>query len=307
MIGIRLGIPGPLSADLHRLNSPPHMPGWNNIDIWETLQAAFNKPLYIDNDANMGALGESRGGAGRGSSDMAYVKIGTGIGAGLILNGRIYRGHRGSAGELGHITIDENGPFCVCGNRGCLETLAAAHAIVADAQHGVSLAHKLDAHDMVSHPHVEKESQNLQGAERRQLIVSATTSAVSMLSNRSTIDIADVIEAAQHGDAASSAALEHAGERIGRALAGLVNLFNPEVIVIDGGVARAGDLLLTPLKRVASSTSLPAAWNGARILPGSLAGAAIALGAAITVLDAAFGTPSFSPTMTAQKHRDVVM
>jgi len=108
IVGIGVGIPGPLSANLHRLISPPHMPGWDNIDIWESLQAAFNKPLYIDNDANMGALAENRLGAGRGSADMAYVKIGTGIGGGLIINGHIYRGHQGSAGELGHLTIDEN-------------------------------------------------------------------------------------------------------------------------------------------------------------------------------------------------------
>lgn len=123
--GIGLGIPGPLSADLHCLSSPSHMPGWDNIDIWESLQEAFHKPLCIDNDANIGALSESRCGAGRGSAGMAYVKIGTGIGNGLIINGRIYRGHQGCTGELGHLTIDEDGPMCACGNRGCLETLAA--------------------------------------------------------------------------------------------------------------------------------------------------------------------------------------
>lgn len=126
--GIGLGIPDPLSGDLHRLSSPPHMPGWDDVDIWAQLYAAFRKPLYIDNDANMGTLGESR--------------CGTGIGGGLILNGRIYRGHQGSAGELGHLMIDENGPRCVCGGRGCLETLAGARAIMADAEQGLSLARK---------------------------------------------------------------------------------------------------------------------------------------------------------------------
>lgn len=267
--GIGLGIPGPLSADLHRLSSPPHMPGWDNIDIWESLQAAFNKPLYIDNDANMGALGESRCGAGRGNADMAYVKIGTGIGAGLIINGRIYRGHQGSAGELGHLTIDENGPVCVCGNRGCLETLAAAPAIVVDARQGISLARKLASAE-------------------------GPPAGAPLLGRRVYVDIADVVEAAQHGDAASIAALERAAERIGLVLAGLVNLFNPEAIVIDGSVSRAGEILLTPLKRVVASASLPAAWKGTRILLGELGVAAIALGAALTVLDAAFGVHAHS-------------
>ena len=273
IIGLGLGIPGPLSADLHRLNAPPHMPGWDNIDIWDVLQQAFHKPLYIDNDANVGALGESRCGAAQGSKDMAYVKIGTGIGCGLIFNGQIYRGHQGSAGELGHLTIDENGPLCVCGNRGCLETLAAARAIVEDARHGTSLTHKLA----------------LQGT---------TLEDPPRLHQHTQVDIADVVTAAQQGDPASIAALERAGERIGLALAGLVNLFNPEVIVIDGGVARSDDMLLAPLRRVVATASLPAAWKDTRLLPGKLGVTTIALGAVLMVLDAAFSinAPSIAST-----------
>ncbi|HVU69774.1 MAG TPA: ROK family transcriptional regulator, partial [Ktedonobacteraceae bacterium] len=216
--GIGVGIPGPLSDDLHRLISPPHMPGWDNVDVWEQLYAAFHKPLYIDNDANMGALGEVRCGAGRGDTNMAYVKIGTGIGGGLILNGRIYRGHQGSAGELGHLTIDENGPRCVCGGRGCLETLAGSRAIIADAEQGLSLARK----------------QAQEGQGDREHTPDAQPA-------RTFDDIMDVVEAAHRGDAACIAALERAGERIALALAGLINLVNPASIILDGGVARAGD------------------------------------------------------------------
>jgi glucokinase-like ROK family protein len=266
LLGIGLGIPGPLSPDLRRLSSPPHMPGWDNLDLWQRLQAEFPCPLYIDNDANMGALGESRCGAGRGVGQMAYIKVGTGIGGGLIIDGRIYRGHTGSAGELGHLSIDENGPPCVCGNRGCLETLAGARAIVADACRGESLQRKLTA-------------------QTGPLPAPA-------LAARSSVDIADVIEAARQGDAASQAALERAGERLGLALAGLVNLLNPAVIVLDGGVARAGELLLAPLRRVAASVSLPAAWKGTQIVPSALEGNAIALGAVLTVLDATFSLPT---------------
>ena len=268
IIGIGLGIPGPLSVDLHRLSSPPSMPGWDDVDIWEPLLAAFNKPLCIDNDANMGAIGESQLGTGRGCTDMAYVKIGTGIGCGLIINGRIYSGHQGSAGELGHLTIDENGPVCACGNRGCLETLAGARAIVADAQQRSSLARKQ---------------------------ASDTASSTNNTQNNYTYtDIADVIKDAQQGNAACIAALEHAGERIGLALAGLVNLFNPEMIVIDGGVARGGELLFAPLRRVVASSSLPAAWKGTQILPGELAVTSIALGAALMVLNTAFGAHEYA-------------
>ena len=261
--GIGLGIPGPLSADLRHLSSPPHMPGWDNINIWEVLQQAFHKPLFIDKDANMGALGERRWGAGQGCKDIIYVKIGTGIGCGLILNGHIYRGNQGSAGELGHLSIDENGPVCVCGNRGCLETLAAAHAIVEDAQQGISLAQRLAA----------------QGV---------TLENIPVLSGREQVDITDVVTAAQHGDASSVAALERAGERIGLALTGLINLLNPAVVVIDGGVARSDEILLAPLRRVVASASLPATWKGTRLLTGKLGITTIALGAALMVLDAAF-------------------
>jgi glucokinase-like ROK family protein len=273
IIGIGLGIPGPLDVRLRELSGPPGMQSWDGVDVWQILQQEFAVPLCMDNDANMGALGESRYGAARGVANMAYVKIGTGIGGGLIINGQIYRGQAGSAGELGHITIDENGPRCVCGNRGCLETLAGARAIVEDARRGTSL----------------RRSAGPDGAEE-----SAQSPA---LAESSAVDIADVIQAANAGDAASIAALEHAGERIGIALAGIINLFNPSTIVVDGGVARAGEILLAPLRRAAEACSLPAAWKGTRILPGELGTTAIALGAVSTVLEAAF-SPATPPAAT---------
>lgn len=279
VVGIGLGIPGPLDATFHRLSSPPHMPGWNGVDIWKALQEAFDVPLYVDNDANMGALSESRYGAGRGYADLAYVKIGTGIGGGLIINGHIYRGHSNSAGELGHITIDENGPPCVCGNRGCLETLAGARAIVEDARQGISRAL----------------------VQERQGLPSDSTE-VPLPIEDVHMDIASVIQAAQNGNAASIAALEHAGERIGMALAGLINLFNPSAIVIDGSVVRAGEILLAPLRSVASCSSLPAAWKGTHILIGELGTAAIALGAVLAVIDAAFGIPTVSAVVSSETH-----
>lgn len=262
IVGIGLGIPGPLDMQQHKLSSPPGMPSWDNVDVWQAIRQAFNVPLYLDNDANMGALSESRCGAAIGSNYLAYVKVGTGIGAGLIFNDRIYRGQGGSAGELGHVTLDENGPLCYCGNRGCLETLAGAHAIVEDARRGLSLASRQQAGEVLSPP---------------------------ALAARNNIDITDVIQAAQSSDAASLAALERAGERLGVAIAGLINLFNPSHVIIGGGVARAGELLLDPLRRAASSRSLPAAWKGTHILSGQLDDTAVALGAASLVIDAAFG------------------
>ncbi len=269
VVGIGLGIPGPLDTQLHTLSAPPGLPGWDGVDVWQTLQRAFNIPLYLDNDANLGALGESRYGAGRNSAYLAYIKIATGIGAGLILNGRIYRGNGGSAGELGHVTIDENGPLCNCGNRGCLETLAGARAIVEDACRGISLTET-----------VKPKASDYDVAE------------LSVFTGNAPVDITDVIQAARNGDAASLAALEHAGERIGVALAGLINLFNPTTIVIGGGVARAGELFFNPIRRSAPSRSLPAAWKGTRILPAEMDNNEVALGAVSLVIDSAFGIPT---------------
>lgn len=263
LLGVGLGIPGPLDVERRMLVSPPHMPGWDGINILDILRRELPVPIYIDNDANMGALGECRYGAGRGIANLAYVKIGTGIGAGLVLRGQIFRGSDGSAGELGHITIDEDGPPCVCGSRGCLETLAAAQAIVADARTGRSLA--------------QDRKTGVAGHDAPRLAC------------RDDVDIADVLRAAVEGDPASCAAIRSAGEQIGIALAGLVNLFNPSLILVDGSVARAGELLLAPVRAAIALRGLPAASARVRIVPGALGDSAIGLGAVATVLDAAFG------------------
>jgi predicted NBD/HSP70 family sugar kinase len=210
------------------------------------MRRELDVPIFLDNDANMGTLGESRYGAGRGVENMAYIKLGTGIGGGLILNGVIYRGG-GSAGEIGHVTINADGPECACGNRGCLEALAGAGAIVEDASQGASNA--------------------------------AST-------------ISDVVCAAQEGDQRCRAALERAGIYVGVAVADLINLCSPSLILLDGGVSRAGELLLEPLRRTAAARSLPIAWANTTIRLAQLGDNAIALGAVSTVLDATFAAPS---------------
>jgi glucokinase-like ROK family protein len=243
IVGIGMGVPGPIDTDRRRLVSPPRLPGWDRIDLYETMHRELDAPIFLDNDANMGTLGESRYGAGRGVENMAYIKLGTGIGGGMILNGVIYRGS-GSAGEIGHVTVNADGPECACGNKGCLEALAGAGAIVEDASRGASKA---------------------------------------------ACDIADVIRAAQEGDEHCRVALEHAGVSVGVAVADLINLCSPTLILLDGGVSRAGELLLESLRRTAAARSLPIAWANTTIQLAQLGDNAIALGAVSTVLDAAFG------------------
>ncbi|MEU2432411.1 ROK family transcriptional regulator [Streptomyces sp. NPDC007861] len=126
VIGVGLGVPGPIDLESGTLGSTAILPGWSGINPADELSRRLGVPVYVDNDANLGALGELVWGSGRGVRDLAYIKVAGGVGAGLVIQGQIYRGPGGTAGEIGHITLDESGPVCRCGNRGCLETFAAA-------------------------------------------------------------------------------------------------------------------------------------------------------------------------------------
>ncbi|WP_327279145.1 MULTISPECIES: ROK family transcriptional regulator [unclassified Streptomyces] len=130
VIGVGLGVPGPIDVESGTLGSTAILPGWAGINPRQELSQRLGVPVYVDNDANLGALGELVWGSGRGVKDLAYIKVASGVGAGLVINGQIYRGPGGTAGEIGHITLDESGPVCRCGNRGCLETFAAARYVL---------------------------------------------------------------------------------------------------------------------------------------------------------------------------------
>lgn len=250
VFGVGIGIPGPLEFATGKPIFPPIMPGWHDTPIRQILHTRLGKPVHLDNDANLGAIGEYWWGAGRGARNVAFVKVGTGIGCGLILEGQIYRGEIGSAGEIGHTVIDEDGARCRCGSSGCLETLAAGPAILQAArQAGLAVAQK------------------------------------------DPFTILDLIEAAHSGDAEARRLFDQAGRRIGTALTSLVNLLNPGIIIIGGGVARAGPLLLEPLRDTVQRRALPVAGRGTRIVESMLAADAIAVGAVTTVLQELFSGP----------------
>ncbi len=130
IVGVGLGVPGPIDVETGVLGSTSILPGWVGTNPRDDLAARLGVPVYVDNDANLGALGELVWGGGRGAADLAYIKVASGVGAGLVISGRIYRGPGGTAGEIGHITLDESGPVCRCGNRGCLETFTAARYVL---------------------------------------------------------------------------------------------------------------------------------------------------------------------------------
>ncbi len=271
--GIGLSIPGSPDPTSRMLISPPLLKMWMGVDIPMRLRQKLNLnerfPIYLDNDANMGALGESRYGAGYGVTNLIYVKLSTGIGAGLILNGQLYRGNNGVAGEFGHVIVEDvikggmsdGSPSCSsCGKHGCLEAVAGLHAIVNDARQHSSSA----------------------------LIRSIKETDITP------DQMADVIIEAQKGDSASRTALELAGKRIGTAIGSyLINVYNPLVILIDGGVVRPGkgdtiyinDLLLNTVYHSAEESSLPVAWVGTKLSPGALGDDAVGLGAVANVID----------------------
>jgi len=130
VVGVGLGVPAPIDVETGTLGSTAILPGWAGTNPRDDLAQRLGVPVHVDNDANLGALGELVWGSGRGVADLAYIKVADGVGAGLVISGQIYRGPGGTAGEIGHITLDESGPVCRCGNRGCLETFAAARYIL---------------------------------------------------------------------------------------------------------------------------------------------------------------------------------
>lgn len=252
---IAVSVPGPVVADAGMVVAPPIMPGWDGYPIRRRLQERWKRPVYIDNDAALGALGEWTFGGGQGVSNLAYIKIGTGIGCGILIDGKIYSGVVGTAGEIGHVTIREDGPPCRCGNYGCLEAMAGGRAIALRAQQAV-------------------------GAGQRTMLAD--------LGHGHEISARDVAEAARQGDAVSQQLLSDAGRHIGSALASLVNLLNPGLVLIGGGVVGAGRFLLDPIHEAVAARSMRASYEATRIELASLGDLSIVLGAAALALSHTF-------------------
>ncbi len=252
-----IGVPGPVSTQTGAAIAPPIMPGWDGFPIRDELEKRWQRPVLIENDANLGALGEWVYGAGRGVSHLAYLKVGTGVGVGFIFQGEIYRGAQGYAGEIGHITLVDHGPRCACGNFGCLEALAGGRAIALQGQDAVR-----------------------RGLPTRLEIIQPPES----------ITARDVAMAAQMGDLAAQKIIADAGNYLGIAIANIVNLLNPEVIVIGGGVAQSGDLLLESIRKTVRQRSMSGTLDKLRIVSAVLGVRSSGLGAVAYALNYALHT-----------------
>jgi glucokinase len=215
---VGIGAPGPLDIPLGILTEPPNLPGWHNVPLKQIIEDELGIPAHLENDANAAAIGEYLYGAGQGTRHMIYVTVSTGIGGGLILDGQIYHGLTGGAGEIGHMTILPQGPQCGCGNRGCLEAMASGTAIAREGQYLVSRGVPTLISEL---------------AEDASGGVSART----------------VVEAMRRGDEYATEIIVQAMSYLGIGMANLVNLFNPEMIVIGGGLTNLGDRLLDPVRR----------------------------------------------------------
>jgi glucokinase len=236
--GIGVGAPGPLDPYAGVVVHAPNLPGWDDVPLRDMLASTFGVAVAIGNDANLAALGEHAYGAGRGVSDMVYMTISTGIGGGIISGGELLLGHRGFAGEIGHQTILVDGPLCGCGNRGCLEALAAGPAIA-------RLAREVAA----GRPD--------------------TLMRTLVKGDLARISAKVVSAAAAEGDEAAIAVVRQAGAYIGVGLANLANTLNPELFVLGGGVTNIGPLLFDAIQEAFARSAMLAS-RYARIVPAAL-------------------------------------
>lgn len=262
VVGVGVGVPSPVNPRRPGRLSHLVLPRWKDVDVPERLGDVFGCPVLVDNDANLGALAELWWGAGLGGGDLVFIKVGTGIGCGHIIGGDIYRGATGVAGEIGHLTIDPNGPPCVCGLNGCLATYVGTDALL---------------------------------ARTREVLGHATGSALTP----ERLTVTALVDAALAGDPVAVRMIADAGQRLGVAIASLVNLNNPAQVILGGGLTRAGDVLLEPLRDTLRRRTLWLALDDFTIVQGHLAERDVALGAATLVLKRALDDPSLFPSARA--------
>jgi len=253
---VGIGVPGPVSFRDGVPVSPPIMPGWDRYPVRELLAREHGCPAVVDNDVNIMAIGERHGGVAHSVDDFLFVKIGTGIGCGIHLGGGVYRGVDGCAGDIGHIQVDAHGPMCSCGNAGCLEALFSGAALARDA-----------------------------GAAARS---GESPALAERFAVNGEIGARDVADGAAEGDVTCIRLIRDGGRRVGATLATLVSFANPSMIVIGGGLAQLGHILLAEIRSVVYRRSLPLATGNLPVVLSELGARAGVSGAAVLASDTAF-------------------
>ncbi|RSD07754.1 ROK family transcriptional regulator [Amycolatopsis eburnea] len=256
LVAAGIGLPGPVSFAEGMAVAPPIMPGWDRFNVRDHLGGLWGCPVAVDNDVNAMALGERHAGVARSTDDLMFVKIGTGIGCGIVLGGKVYRGVAGTAGDIGHIRLDDFGPTCACGEVGCLEAYFGGAALARD---GLALARS--------------------GRSAHLAEVAADGGAVTAR---------DVGRAAAAGDFGAVNLIRDGGRRLGQVIASLVCFINPGMVVIGGGVAQLGHQLLAEVRSAVYRRSLPLATGNLPIVLSELGETAGVIGAAWSATDRAF-------------------
>ena len=248
---IGFGLPGQIDYIKGIVKNLPNIPGWVDVELAKIMEDEFSIPTRLDNDVRCAALGELNFGAGKDCQNLICITIGTGIGSGIVLNGKLIRGASNAAGEIGHIKLSlKDGPLCGCGDYGCFEAYASGPAIVSMAKDyisgGKSAKYKEMSADGIITPYI-------------------------------------VAQAALQGDAVSIQIFKKMGEIIGTGLASVVNLLNPEKIIIGGGVADAGDILLEPIRKTIIDRAMPIQAKAVQVVPAQLANTAGVIGASLLI------------------------
>ncbi len=238
LMAVGLALPAPIDENTGMIATPGLLRGWENVPVADALSNRIQLPVFADSEASLGGLAEARSGAARGSRVAAYIRVGHNISAALIINGAVFHGVSGKAGQIGHVTIDENGPICKCGSRGCLDTLAGGPALL-----------ELFRDDP--------------GMQR----------------------IRDLLLRAESGDASAKRVIADAGRHIGIAAASLANLFDPELLVVGGELAQAGETLLAPMRHALERSALAGVTGVPEVLQGQLGERAELLGCIALAID----------------------
>jgi predicted NBD/HSP70 family sugar kinase len=259
LVGIGVAVPSPVDPKHPFRLSPVVMPQWHGASGLEQLGERFGVPVRMDNDANLGALAEQWWGAGRGVADFAYVKVGTGIGSGLVINGELYRGAVGFAGEFGHLSLDRYGEACICGLRGCLGLLIGSPAIVKRAQ------------------------------ELRPTVTGSSLEGEITMTALETAGLA--------GDPLALRVTREAADHLGIAVSGMLNLIDPAVVIVSGGITKLGERFLTPLREAVQMRMRMNDSAGPSIVMSELGPQSIAVGAATLVLKEALASPRLFPKL----------